>query len=455
MSSIDLVIVNGKILGPNGNILRAGIGIEDGRIVSIGNDVNLPRADEIIDAGGKIVLPGMIDMHVHFRDPGFTYKEDFVSGTKAAAAGGVTTAVDMPNSAPQTNTVEKFEEKKIIAERKAVIDFSLYAFPAKLDNVTTFVEAGAIGFKIYMTRLRPDFSDISILDDSILLDTFKAIAETDVPACVHLDNPNISGRIRERLKATGRKDHLVRIDLREASQVAEVEATARAIILAEEAGVKLHICHVLSWKAIELIQYAKSRGVNVTAEMMPARLVITMDDLHRLGPNIWAFPVEREKHMKEIFQALREGTVDAFATDHAPHTKEEKAKGWENIWEMWQSGSPQLQYALPMLLTVVNKGSLSIHDLVRLYSTNPAKILGIYPRKGAIWIGSDADLTIVDLKKEIKITSDNLYSKAGYTPFEGKKAKGVPIRTIVRGETVMENGVVTGKPGHGVLIRRQ
>jgi dihydroorotase-like cyclic amidohydrolase len=122
---------------------------------------------------------------------------------------------------------------------------------------------------------------------------------------------------------------------------------------------------------------------------------------------------------------------------------------------MWQSGSPQLQYALPMLLTVVNKGSLSIHDLVRLYSTNPAKILGIYPRKGAIWIGSDADLTIVDLKKEIKITSDNLYSKAGYTPFEGKKAKGVPIRTIVRGETVMENGVVTGKPGHGVLIRRQ
>ncbi len=455
MSSIDLAILNGKILGPNGDILRAGIGIENGRIVSIGNEANLPRADEVIDARGNLVLPGMVDMHVHFRDPGFTYKEDFVSGTKAAAAGGVTTAADMPNSAPQTNTLERFEEKKKIAERKAVIDFGLYAFPSNLDHVTKFVEAGAIGFKIYMTRLRPDFSDISILDDGVLLDTFKAIAETDAPACVHLDNPDISRRIRERLKATGRKDHLVRIDLREASQVAEAEAAARAIILAEEAGVKLHICHVLSWRAIELIRYAKSRGVRVTAEMMPARLVITMDDLHRLGPNIWAFPVEREKHMEEIYQALRDGTVDAFGTDHAPHTKEEKAKGWENIWEMWQSGSPQLQYALPMLLTVVNKGGLSIHDLVRLYSTNPAKIMGMYPRKGTIRIGSDADIVIVDLKKEIKITSENLYSKAGYTPFEGKKAKGIPVRTIVRGVTVMEDGVVTGKPGHGVLIRRQ
>jgi dihydroorotase-like cyclic amidohydrolase len=122
---------------------------------------------------------------------------------------------------------------------------------------------------------------------------------------------------------------------------------------------------------------------------------------------------------------------------------------------MWQSGSPQLQYALPMLLTVVNKRGLSIHDLVRLYSTNPAKIMGMYPRKGTIRIGSDADIVIVDLKKEIKITSENLYSKAGYTPFEGKKAKGIPVRTIVRGVTVMEDGVVTGKPGHGVLIRRQ
>lgn len=455
MSLIDLTIVNGKTLFPSGEIMSVGIGINDGRVVSIGTEANLPKSDRVINANGNFVLPGIVDMHVHFRDPGFTYKEDFESGSKAAAAGGVTTIADMPNTLPQTNSLERFEAKKKIVKEKAVIDYSLYAFPSNLKHVSKFVELGAIGFKIYMTKLRPDFSDISILDDDVLLDTFKAISQTGVSAHVHLDNPRISNSIREKFKLSGRKDHLVRIDVREASQVAEVEAAARAIILAKEAGVKLHICHVISWRVIELIRYAKAKGIKVTAEMMPARLVVTMNDLERLGPNIWAFPIEREKHLANIYQALKDGTIDAFGTDHAPHTKEEKAKGWENIWEMWQSGSPQLQYALPMLLTEVNQGRLSIQDLGRLYSSSPAKILGIYPRKGAIQIGSDADLTIIDLKKEVMINSENLYSKAGYTPFEGKKAQGVPIRTIVRGQTIMEDGLVIGKPGYGNLIRRQ
>jgi dihydroorotase len=455
MLVIDSTIVNGKILVPSGEIMRVGIGINEGRIVTISKESNLPKSDRVIDANGNIVLPGMIDMHVHFRDPGFTHKEDFESGSKAAAAGGITTVADMPNTLPQTNSLERFKTKKKIAKKKAVIDYSLYAFPSNLDHVSKFVEIGAIGFKIYMTRLRPDFSDISILDDAILLDTFKAISQTDVSAHVHLDNPSISNSIREKIKASGRKDHLIRIDLREASQIAEVEAAARAILLAKETGVKLHICHVMSWRVIELIRYAKSKGIKVTAEMMPAKLVVTMKDLERLGPNIWAFPIEREKHLADIYQALKDGTVDVFGTDHAPHTKEEKAKGWEDIWEMWESGSPQLQYALPMMLTEVNQGRLSLNDLVRLYSSSPAEILGIYPRKGAIRIGSDADLAIIDLKKKVTINSENIYSKAGYTPFEGKKARGIPIKTIVRGETIMEDGIVIGKPGYGELITRK
>lgn len=452
MPTIDLVIKNGRILGPSRDILEAGIGVDEGRIVALGHDAHLPRANEVIDARGMLVLPGMVDMHVHFRDPGFTYKEDFETGTKAAAAGGITMAVDMPNCLPPTNTLKRFEEKIKIACEKAVVDYGLLPFPGDLDDVMKFVEAGAIGFKIYMTKMRPDFEEISILDDSVLLETFKAIAKTNVSAHVHVDNPQISDRIRKKFRDSGRKDHLLRVELNEEKAVAEVEATARAIILAKESGVKLHICHILTWESMEIVRQAKARGMKVTAEMMPAKLVTTMEDVRRLGPYVWAFPVDREEHIDDIYKALTDGTIDAFATDHAPHSKAEKDRGWENIWEMWQSGSPQLEHILSLMLTLVNKGKVSIQDLVRLYSKSPAKILGIYPKKGTIQIGSDADLVLVDLKKEEKIASERIYSKAGYTPFDGKKVKGVPMRTIVRGKTVMNEGEVIGKPGYGELI---
>lgn len=445
---VDLVVRNGRVATPHG-IVEASIGVDEGRIVSITKDAFAPKADVVVDAKGCFVLPGMIDMHVHFRDPGFPEREDFETGTRAAAAGGVTTAADMPNTVPSVTSVEAFEAKRKIAEGKALVDFALIGGAGALSRETliSLAEAGVAAFKTFMTAR---FKELAASDGQ-MLENFAAIAETGRPCLIHAENEDIVSRWRERARALGRRDPLAHAEFR--PPIAEVEATMRTILLAEETPVHLHVCHMTAKGAVDILAWAKARGINVTGETSPNYLLLTADAMRRLGPYAKIDPPLRgPEDQRRLWEALRSGTLDVVASDHAPYTEEEKERGWEDIFEA-PSGSVAIETTLPLMLDQVNRGALKLERLVEVFSANPARILGLYPRKGVIQVGADADLVIADLKRDFIIKGENLHSRQKKTPFEGYRGRGLPLTTLVRGETVMEDGDVIGRPGYGKFQR--
>jgi dihydroorotase (multifunctional complex type) len=428
--------------------VEASICIEKEKIVSITKLPSEQHADRVIDAEGNLVLPGMIDMHVHFRDPGSLEREDFETGTRSAAAGGVTTVADMPNTTPPVTSAEVFRDKRKIVEPKAVVDFALVAGAGSISSnaIVSLAEAGAVAFKTFMISR---FKELAASDGQ-MLENFSVIAKTGRPCLVHAENENIVSWGLEKAKALGRVDPLAYAEFR--PPIAEVEATMRTILLAEETSVRLHICHMTAKGAVDLLAWAKARGVKATGETSPNYLLLSSDALKKFGPYAKIDPPLRgPEHRKRLWEALREGILDVIASDHAPYTREEKEKGWKDIFEA-PSGSVGVETTLPLMLDSVNRGLLTLERLVEAFSTNPAKILGLYPRKGVISIGADADLIIVDMKRGFEIRGENLHSKQRITPFEGYRGRGAPISTILRGETIMENGEVTGRPGYGTFL---
>lgn len=227
----------------------------------------------------------------------------------------------------------------------------------------------------------------------------------------------------------------------------------RTILLAEETPVHLHVCHMTAKGAVDILAWAKARGINVTGETSPNYLLLTADAMRRLGPYAKIDPPLRgPEDQRRLWEALRSGTLDVVASDHAPYTEEEKERGWEDIFEA-PSGSVAIETTLPLMLDQVNRGALKLERLVEVFSANPARVLGLYPRKGVIQVGADADLVIADLKRDFIIKGENLHSRQKKTPFEGYRGRGLPLTTLVRGETVMEDGDVIGRPGYGKFQR--
>jgi allantoinase len=428
--------------------VEASICVEKGKIVSITKLPSEQHAERVIDAKGNLVLPGMIDMHVHFRDPGSPEREDFETGTRSAAAGGVTTVADMPNTTPSVTSAEVFKDKRKIVEPKAVVDFALVAGAGAIsgETIVSLAEAGAVAFKTFMISR---FRELAA-SDSQMLDNFAVIAKTGRPCLVHAENENIVSWGLEKAKALGRVDPLAYAEFR--PPIAEVEATMRTLFFAEETSARIHICHMTAKGAVDSLAWAKARGVKATGETSPNYLLLSSDALKKFGPYAKIDPPLRSpEHRERLWEALREGVLDVIASDHAPYTREEKEKGWEDIFEA-PSGSVGVETTLPLMLDAVNRGLLKLERLVEVFSTNPAKILGLYPRKGIVSIGADADLVIVDMKRGFEIRGENLHSKQKATPFEGYRGKGVPLLTMLRGETIMENGEVTGRPGYGTFL---
>jgi len=446
--TVDLVIREGKIYTPYG-FVEGSIGIDSGKIVSLTKQAAEPDADRVIDAKGNLILPGMIDMHVHFRDPGFPEREDFETGTRAAAAGGVTTVVDMPNTMPPVTSVEALEEKVKIANRKALVDFALIGGAGELrpETLIAMANGGIVGFKTFMIAR---FRELAASDGQ-MLDNFTTIAKTGLPCLVHAENEDIVSRWREKAKASGRLDPMAHSEFRPA--VAENEATMRTIMLAEGTGLHLHICHMTTKGATDIMGWAKARGVKVTGETSTNYLLLSADIMKEVGPLAKIDPPLRgPEDQKALWKAVNEGVIDVIASDHAPYPKEDKEKGWENIFEA-PSGGGGVETSLPLMLDCVNRDLLKLERLVEIASTNPAKILRLYPRKGALLLGADADLVIVDLKRAFEIKGERLHSKQKMTLFEGHRGRGLPSTTIVRGEIVMEDGEVLGKTGFGEFQR--
>jgi dihydroorotase len=447
--SFDLVIRNATIVA-EGDPYRADIGIRHGVIAELRapNAQPLGHADEVIDAAGKFVLPGAIDCHVHFRQPGYEHKEDWSTGSLAAAFGGVTTVIDMPNTSPPTDSVEHFLAKKQLAKARSYVDFGLYGLLSDRScrNIAALHEAGCVGFKCYLSNSAS--SHIGMISDGVLLEAFETIAAIGTRCVVHAENGSIIDNRTRRLMAAGRVDPRAHAESR--PDVCAIEAVARSIIFAEWTGAAIHIAHEGIAAAIDLVSAAKLRGVDVTVETCPQYLLLSVDDLARVGGLMRCNPPLRDSsNHARLWQALRSGEIDVIATDHAPHTPPEKLG--DEIWEC-QCGMPGVETAMTLMLTEVANGRLTLSDYVRLSAINPAKLWRLYPRKGTIAIGSDADIAIVDLDRSGRIDQEKLHSKSRISPWHGREVRGMPVCTIVRGKVAVRDGKVLGAPGWGAYV---
>ena len=432
-ATADLVIRGGTVVSADA-AFRADVAIKDGLIAAVGAPDAMPAAKETLDASGLHVLPGAIDVHVHFRDPGYPHKEDWASGTAAAAFGGVTTVFDMPNTIPATGTAEILAAKHRIAAEKAHVDFGLYGLLGEdtIANVPALIEGGVIGFKLYMGNT---FGKIPSPSTGGMLEAFEVVAPTGKRIGLHAETNSIMERRQTRLTAAGRTDPLAHLASRPA--VVAVEAVSRACILSEWTGARIHILHISSADELRPLREAKARGVEVTGETCPQYLMLSADDYARFAGIIRVNPPVREKSNQDpLWAALLDGTVDMIATDHAPHTPEEKTRN--DIWSV-DCGFPGVETQMPAMLTAVNAGRMSISDYVRWSSFNPARQWGLYPRKGAIQAGSDADIAVVDLGRSWTIDDAKTQSRSKISPWHGRAVTGLPLHTLVRGRFVMRD----------------
>ncbi|MBD8664245.1 dihydroorotase family protein [Rhizobium sp. CFBP 8752] len=429
----DLVIHGGTIVSPDAEY-QASVAIKDGMILAIGKRQAMPQASDYLDATGLHILPGAIDVHVHFRDPGYPQKEDFASGTAAAAFGGVTTVFDMPNTLPAISDAKSLREKHEIASTKAHVDYGLYAVLGEesLTNIGELIDGGIIGFKCYMGNT---FGRIPSPTTGAMLELFEIVAPTGKRISLHAETNSIMERREARLRRMGRTDPLAHLAARPA--VVAVEAVERAATLAEWTGARIHILHISSTAELRPLADAKDRGVDITGETCPQYLLLSADDYEAKRGVIRVNPPVREAENNDpIWQALVDGTIDMIATDHAPHSIEEKTR--EDIWTV-DCGFPGVETQMPLMLTEIARRGASLSDYVRWSAESPAKRWGLFPRKGALMVGSDADIAIVDTNLTWTIDDALTQSTARISPWHGMEATALPIHTIVRGKFAMKD----------------
>lgn len=443
----------------NGSFQSLSVAVKDGRILEVSGKAH-ERSSTTIEAHGKYLIPGLVDLHVHTRDPGFTYKEDFLNASKAAAAGGVTTIVDMPNLNPPPNTAEIYQAKRNDCKSKAVVDFNHWALPTKMEEIAKIAKLGAVGFKFFMVLPKgakpvyPYLPETSILEYGQILRTLQEVAKTNLPCVVHPMQPEIWREAEEEISVRqNRHDVDAYLDCYSYKDSLTLTVSSSALILiANSCGAKLILAHV-GWRPqLELVQTFKSTGYRVAAEINPWTFFLSREDNKRLGPFSHGL-YHAGNEQDSIYAFLEDGTIDFVATDHAPHTKEELEHGRSDFFSS-PKGTPVLQDYLKLFLDAINREKLSLDTLVKLASENPAKQAQIYPQKGSIQAGSDADLLLIDLKKEYTISDSKVYSKCGWTPWNGVRVKGAPEAVFLRGRKIMDDyDVVIGSPGEGEFVR--
>ncbi|MFC4249434.1 allantoinase AllB [Natribaculum luteum] len=450
--SVDLVVENCTVVTPAGRVPDAGVAVEDGEIVAVGRSDRLPAADRTIDAAGNVLVPGIVDAHIHNREPGLEYKEDWESATRAAAAGGVTTVVGMPNTDPVIDRPEHLQLKFDRGEASAHVDFQSFVVVTSenIDRIPALDEAGALGYKIF---LGSTVGDVPPPSDGEVLEAMKRIRETGKRLGFHEENGEIIDYYEAQVKAAGRNDPIDHSHSRPV--IAEREAIERMITFAEETGAKIHMYHVSSGSGAEAVARGKDRGVNVTAETCPHYLWFTEEVMREKG-NVARIqpPIRDEAERTKLWDAFDAGAIDSIATDHAPHTDDEKKVDdpFGNTWDA-AAGFVGLETEVPTMLTFVDEGRLTLEEWVYHHATRPAQVWGMYPQKGSLQVGTDADFTIVDPDREWTLEDrHDLHSKSTVTPFEGESFVGKATTTVVRGEVVYEDGDVVGESGYGTRV---
>jgi dihydroorotase (multifunctional complex type) len=428
-----------------GKLVRASILVADGKIKSISASEQL-AADEKIDAKGRIVIPGLVDGHAHLYDPAFTYREDFTTGTSAAVAGGVTTVVEMVLTTP-VDSPDRVRRKIEEGERSSLIDFSLHAGMMNLNNlgnIPAISELGARSFKTFTCK--PYYAD-----DQTLMSLLQETAMQHSILNVHAEDEATANENLRRLLDAGRKDPMAHAEWK--PNLAEERAVEKIIQFARGIDTRVHISHISTQEGVAAVRKAKRQRVRITTETCPHYLTFTRKDMKRQGPYLKMNPsLKGPKDVEALWRGLRDGAVDIVTSEHAPGTRAEKEPGWEDIWKAW-GGVPAIETMLPALLSEgVNKHRLSLPALERACCETPARIFGLYPRKGVIRQGADADLVIVDLKLKRKVKAENLHQKVGWTPYEGWTLKGWPILTMGHGRIVFRDQELLGRPGSAEFL---
>ena len=416
---MDLVLKNCKLVDEIGEYY---IKIDDGKITDISKTPM--KASEIIDVKNNYVLPGFIDPHIHFRDPGLTKKEDFHTGSLAAANGGFTTVIDMPNTLPKTNTYKALKEKYEIAQKKSVINFELQAGHNDLEEMKKMMELKPVSFKVFMD-LESDESLEKIFND---LSTLMKTTDYNGLVATHCEKKSIVESETERLKDKSENKPIDYTYARPSSS--EDESVRQAIELARANDLRLHICHLSSIKSLNMAKSA-SKNMSVSWEFTPHHLLLDNSSYNIYGTFIKTNPPLREEQDSVRISNLDENSI--IGTDHAPHTLDDKTKG---VWES-SPGIPNLETVVPLLLTEVNRGNLDLKLIPKIFSQNAAEVYGL-ENKGKIATGYDGDITIIDLKKEGKFDINEFKTKAEYSPFDGWDYVGMPVMTIVNGKVVMD-----------------
>lgn len=432
---IDLIIRGGVLVQPEGPI-RADLAIDDGRIADFAEEIIKP-AKETLDAKGLHIFPGLVDVHVHFNEPGKTEWEGIASGSKAFAAGGGTLFFDMPlNSTPCTLNAAEFDRKLAAMQATSLTDFALWGglTPINLGQLPELAERGVIGFKAFMSNSGlPEFLHV---DDYSLYEGMKVAAKLGLPVAVHAENDHITTALSQHMQAADKTTWRNYVDSRPV--IAELEAIQRALLLAQEAKCKLHIVHISSGGGVVLAAEAKAKGVDVSLETCPHYLAFTDEDLERLGPlGKCAPPFRAKAEFDALWQQVLSGKVDIIGSDHSPSPEHMKQGG--NFFKLW-GGISGVQSTLSVLLTEGHhKRKLGLGAIAAMLSENPARRFGI-KHKGRVDIGYDADLSLVNLAQGFTLGVQDLHYRHQQSPYVGQAFKGRVERTLLRGQTVFNGG---------------
>ncbi len=442
---VDTVLHNAKVF-VEGALIEAGVAVDGSRIVRVAKEPHLPPASNKIDLNGCLVLPGLIDAHVHLRGQLQAFEEDFSTGTAAAVAGGITSVLDMPNNKPVTMDSASLRERMKTAQRDVVANVGFFsAFPENLEEISRVVEEGAIGFKLYLTK---QIGGLDIDDDDVLIRAFSKVIELRVPIAVHAEDKQMIEALSEAEQKLGHEG--TEAYLRVHTPKVECKAVRRILRIACVSHVQVHFCHISSEKAIALVKSAKETGLRVSCEVTPHHLLLTSEDLRRQGTIMLTDPPVRHKQAaKRLWNSVKALEVEILASDHAPHLVKEKEA--ESVWNV-KPGIPGLETLLPLLLTKVNENQLSIVELVRLTAEEPARIFHLR-NEGFLKEGYNANITVVDMRKKGKIRAEMFHSKAKYSPFDGWHVKGLPCKTFVNGRLAMDEGELVAEKGIGRIIR--
>ena len=444
----DLLIRNGKVF-MDGCFAQANIGVRDGKIVAIAEPGESFEAKEVLDLQGQYLIPGAIDTHMHVRDPGHVERGNFYTETLAAAAGGVTTIMEHPISVPPQYNVEILENRIQRAKQQCVVDFCFYGaaggeFP---EEITKLADDGRIvAYKTFLHAApngrEQEFKGLTMADDGQLIVGMRELAKTGLLCAFHAEDNDLIQYYTKKFKEEGRtsgRDHALSRPV-----ITEVQSVERVLRFAKETGARVEIAHVSTPQAMELIKNAKQSGMDVYAETCPHYLFLNEDDLEKFGPFAKCNPpLRRQELVDKLWNYVNDGTVDYIGSDHSPFLYEEKTRGLQDIFAA-VSGFPGVDLRLPLMLNAVTEGKIKLEKVIELVCVNPAKVFGIFPQKGVIRVGADADFAVFNFDHSTIVDKRKNYSHAKdiAIPYDGKKLNCQISYTILRGRILMKNGVV-------------